>query len=79
MADPSSGESTTQVSSFEYDSIGQVKKKSLKEINGSKTTVSKEVTYEYDELSRLVKETCRNMEEGKITENRVFSMIIIAM
>ncbi|MGG4154292.1 DNRLRE domain-containing protein [Peribacillus muralis] len=69
-ADPSSGESTTQVSSFEYDSIGQVKKKSLKEINGSKTTVSKEVTYEYDELSRLVKETGRNMEDGKITENR---------
>ncbi|MEY9867603.1 RHS repeat-associated protein [Peribacillus sp. B2I2] len=64
------GESTKQVSSYEYDSIGQVKKKSLKEINGSKTTVSKEVTYEYDELSRLVKETGLNVEDGKVTENR---------
>ncbi|WP_201714655.1 DNRLRE domain-containing protein [Rossellomorea arthrocnemi] len=72
VADPTTGETTLQVTSYEYDSIGQVKKKSIAETKGTNSTTSKENTYVYDELGRLVKEAGVNLEDGKKTESRYY-------
>lgn len=72
VVNPQTGESKTEITLYEYDALGQVTKRTLQESSGLLTTTTKEITYVYDELGRLVKETGLNQPAGTKTENRFY-------
>ncbi|MFZ3589760.1 DUF6531 domain-containing protein [Bacillus sp. DJP31] len=73
IINPDTKEESTQIVLYEYNSLGQVTKKIIKESKGLlSTTTSKEISYLYDELGRLVKETGKSIDTGFKTESRFY-------
>lgn len=70
IKDPDTQEMTYQITNYEYDDMGQVVKRTHQEKKGAETITSREVTLEYDERGRLIKET--GLSEGKKTESRFY-------
>lgn len=70
IVDSEKNETKYQITDYQYDDLGQVNKKTITEKSGETSVTSKEITYSYDELGRVVKETA--IVDGKITENRYY-------
>ncbi|MBN3554065.1 DNRLRE domain-containing protein [Fictibacillus nanhaiensis] len=70
IVNPDTNEVKHQITEYQYDAFGQVTKRTHKEKTNESTITSKEVSLEYDELGRLVKES--GSAEGKLTETRFY-------
>ncbi|MBA2870486.1 RHS repeat-associated protein [Anoxybacillus calidus] len=70
IVDAEKNETKYQITDYQYDDVGQVHKKTITEQTGDTTVTAKEITYTYDELGRVVKET--GITDGKVTETRYY-------